>query len=287
MLVRSALIGRRVATTVRGSPHRLRAMSRRTPQSDWLVDRLQKLSLGQGLAVAATLFLIGLSLPIVIPAGEGWVSLLAQSQNLFLALALFVAAVTGYAALRRSLERRRFDSDVNLSDLTWDEFEGHLAEYYRRRGTSVTYRGGASSDGGVDLVLDDATGRRVVQAKHWKARSVGVVPLRALWGVREDERANGAVCVTSGTFTREALRFAQGKRLELIDGNQLRRLVAEVKSAPGASASVVVTSSTNLERCPDCGQGTVTKRLARKGPRAGLSFLGCSRYPACGYTRDT
>jgi hypothetical protein len=38
------------------------------------------------------------------------------------------------------------------------------------------------------------------------------------------------VVVTSGTFTPDAIHFAEGKRLELIDGDQLRRLIAEIRS---------------------------------------------------------
>lgn len=37
--------------------------------------------------------------------------------------------------------------------------------------------------------------------------------------------------------------------------------------------------------CPLCGQPMVV-RLAKKGDRAGSSFLGCSRYPECRGTRD-
>jgi len=252
----------------------------------FLSQVLQKLSLRQGLALTAVLVVSGWALPVFIPAGQGWNSVYAQAgQSLLWALALFVAAVTGYSALRRSLDRRRFDSDMNLGALTWDDFEGYLAEYYRRRGASVTYRGGAGSDGGVDLVLDDASGRRIVQAKHWKTRRVGIVPLRALWGVRDDERAQGAVFVTSGTFTPEALRFAEGKRLELIDGEQLNRVVAELKNA-GGDASTLARPSVGAERCPQCGEGNLTRRLARKGPRAGSHFIGCSRWPQCKYTRD-
>ena len=37
--------------------------------------------------------------------------------------------------------------------------------------------------------------------------------------------------VTSGSYTRDALRFANGKRYDLIDGERLDRLVREVKGA--------------------------------------------------------
>jgi restriction system protein len=36
--------------------------------------------------------------------------------------------------------------------------------------------------------------------------------------------------------------------------------------------------------CPRCG-APLKQRIARRGPRAGRPFLGCSRYPACKYNR--
>ena len=257
------------------------------PRGSRLVVALQKRSLRWGMAVAAVLLLVGFALPLVVPAGQGWISLLAQGKNPLWAFALFVLAVTGYSAIRRWSDGRLFDSDLNLTDLSWEEFEGYLAEFYRRLGVSVTYRGGAGADGGVDLVLEDATGRRILQAKHWKATSVGVVPLRALWGVRDDEHAQGAVFVTSGVFTRDAIRFAEGKRLELVDGIELRRWIAQVKAASAVASPSIATPVAAGKPCPKCGDGILVERLARRGAKAGSHFWGCSRWPECKYTTDT
>jgi restriction system protein len=51
----------------------------------------------------------------------------------------------------------------------------------------------------------------IVQCKHWRSRLVGVKPLRELWGVLSDEKADGAIFITSGSFSADALAFAQGK----------------------------------------------------------------------------
>lgn len=37
--------------------------------------------------------------------------------------------------------------------------------------------------------------------------------------------------------------------------------------------------------CPRCG-APLKQRTAKRGPRAGRLFLGCSRYPACKYIRN-
>jgi restriction system protein len=90
------------------------------------------------------------------------------------------------------------------------------------------------ADGGVDLNLTYPSGERlIVQCKHWLNRPVGVKPLRELWGVLDDEKAGGAIFVTSGSFTAAALAFGRGKRMELIDGPKLRGMMAEVKRTHG------------------------------------------------------
>jgi len=249
---------------------------------DLLIEAIQRLPLRVSIAIASGLVVVGFLVRLV-PSGQGWSSLARDTQLLWWSLAFFVLVAAGVAVLRRAVDGRLFDSGRDITDLTWEQFEGYLAEFFRRHGSSVTYRGGSSADGGVDLVLDEARGRRIVQAKHWKARSVDVVTLRALWGVREDERAVGAVVVTSGTFTRAALRFADGKALDLIDGRRLRRMVAEVKGArpefgeAPASTSIV---------CPRCHEGRLVERRAQRGRTAGSSFLGCDRFPECRYTRN-
>jgi restriction system protein len=261
---------------------------------DDVVETFEQLPARVGIAVALVLVVIGWLLPIVV-SGPGYAGPLAQSAKVV--VWMFAAAVvvgTAVGAGRRVFDRRRFDSTERIEDLTWRQFEGYLAEYFRRRGSQVTYRGGAAADGGVDLVLDDASGRRIVQAKHWRVRRVGVVPLRALWGVLDDERAQGAVAVTSGTFTPDAVRFAEGKRLELIAGDELRRLVAEVRSTgvmprPAATVGAPIgpmTATTVSESCPQCGRGVVERKLARKGRNAGSYFLSCNRFPECRYARD-
>jgi len=263
---------------------------RRAPKSpfDEAADVFEQLPLKVGLLTAAGLLLIGWVLPLLFGSGSGFAAVYAQLGKLMLWLfAAVVASAALVGAGRRAMDRGRFDSDVTLDDLTWSQFESYLAEYFRRRGASVTHRGGAVADGGVDLVLDDVSGRRIVQAKHWKSRSVGVVPLRALWGILDDERAQGAVVVTSGQFTPDAVRFAEGKRLELIGRDQFVRLVAEMKGTgsplPVAPAPAVAEAA---EACPRCRRGVLVTKKAHRGRNAGSEFLSCSRFPECKYARD-
>lgn len=252
---------------------------RQEPLLEELAAPFAHLPLKAGVLTGGFLAIVGWALPLLVPLHgldlSGYLAIAGRWIVWALAALILVAAASG--AARRSGERARFDSTLRVEDLTWSEFEGYLAEYFRRRGNLVTPRGGASADGGVDLVLEGPKGRWIVQAKHWKSHQVGVTSLRQLWGVLGDERADGAIFVTSGGFTAEARAFAHGKQLELIDGPALRLLVAGVRPGPTVLPSVA---------CPSCGKGSLEKRLARRGKNAGSYFLGCSRYPDCRYTRN-
>lgn len=196
-------------------------------------------------------------------------------------LAGLVLAYTLIGVVRRLIDRRTFNSTDDPSSLNWSQFERLMAEFYRRKGATVSLRGGPTPDGGVDLSLTYPSGERlIVQCKHWKQRQVGVKPVRELWGVLDDEKADGAIFVTSGSFSADTVAFANGKQLELIDGTRLRSMMADVKRAQPAAAVVDPAQSTNSPQCPRCGSPMVA-RTARRGANAGEQFWGCSTYPKC------
>ncbi len=114
------------------------------------------------------------------------------------------------------------------------------------------------------------------QAKHWRSRVVRLPQVRELWGAVADEHANGAIFVTSGSFTDDARRWTAAKNLTLIDGAQLVGLIASVQ----VSASSSPTLATPTPLCRVCGRPMVL-RTARHGRSAGQTFWGCSGYPQC------
>jgi restriction system protein len=65
---------------------------------------------------------------------------------------------------------------------------------------------------------------------------VGVSTIGELFGVMTAEGATGGAVVTSGTFSADAISFAAGKSIQLIDGQQLEKLVLSVKRAPSSDS---------------------------------------------------
>jgi restriction system protein len=202
-----------------------------------------------------------------------------------------VALAAGFAGWKYRQERQAFlQANVDiawLSDLTWREFERRVADMYRDDGFTVEETGGGGADGGVDLQLRKNGRTTIVQCKKWRSFKVGVRPVRELYGVMVAEKADRAVFVSSGIYTQEALEFARGKPLDLIDGAQLATMLKRGQSAalPGSACGAVKGAGSNTEaperpKCPRCGSEMVLRR-ARTGPKAGREFWGCPAFPKC------
>src|SRR5258708_15004030 len=114
--------------------------------------------------------------------------------------------------------------------MSWREFETLVGEGFRRRGYSVKETGGGGPDGGVDLVLSKDGEKTLVQCKQWKAFKVGVSTVRELYGVMAADGAAAGFVVTSGRFTQEAVAFAAGRNIHLMDGAALMKLLKEAKA---------------------------------------------------------
>ena len=169
-----------------------------------------------------------------------------------------------------------------LDAMSWQNFEILVGEYFRRQGFGVHDNGGGGADGGVDVVLRKGDAHYLVQCKHWRALRVGVQPVRELYGVMAAHGAAGGFVVTSGDFTEDAVRFADGLApLTLINGQALRRGLREQLDASPDSTPAEQASPD----CPLCGAPMVL-RQARQGATPGKQFWGCSRY-AQGQCRGT
>ncbi len=137
-------------------------------------------------------------------------------------------------SLLSSLGGRTADSgtcfeEIDLQSLNGLEFEQVCEQLVKKMGfeTEVTK---ASGDGGIDIVATNnsplLSGKYIIQCKRYSG-SVGEPIIRDLYGVVTSERANKGILMTSGTFTRQAIDFAEGKPIELIDGIELRKLMKE------------------------------------------------------------
>jgi restriction system protein len=119
----------------------------------------------------------------------------------------------------------------SLCRLSWKQFEDLVGEAYRRQGYAVKEMLGGGADNGVDLVLTRNGESILVQCMRWRGLPVPDRTVRELYGVLMDRRAAAAKLVTTSKFTPDAVGFANGKPIELVDAEALLRLVAQVQTS--------------------------------------------------------
>ncbi len=179
----------------------------------------------------------------------------------------------------------RFSTDL-LHELEWKRFEQLVEGYFALSGwTTRPNRPGA--DGGVDVHLfrpDQQKAAAVVQCKAWNAYTVGVKPVRELFGVMAADGVPEGFFVTTGDYTSEARSFAAGKPMTLIDGRDLLKRIESLPPESQADLYARVTAGDyTTPTCPQCGIKMV-RREAGKGRAVGSEFWGCSNYPRCRQT---
>jgi restriction system protein len=231
--------------------------------------------------------------------------ILAQSSPVIAQLARLASyvclAAAGLSLLRAFFVRRKFAAQRSIADLralTWQQFETIVGEAFRRKGYSVIENGQGGADGGVDLVMSKDGKRYLVQCKQYRASTVSVTIVREIFGVVAAQRAAGAIVVTTGAFTKDAIEFAKSQPIELIDGRALEAMVRGINGVTTPLAGISASSSSSSPRssspspapspaaspvisCPKCGS-----EMARRTPRAGgTAFYGCSTFPKCRGTR--
>lgn len=206
-----------------------------------LIELLTLVPWWTNLLLAAPVYL---GLRYALPAAgfeQPWLAGLAGAAPI-LAPAAAAAMVLGALidALRVHARRRLLHGQSGLEsvmDLRWQEFETLLEEIFRRRGYEVSAQGGeVPAEGDVDLRLRRAGRLYVVQCRYRRAYRVGVDSVFDLCDTMAAHGAAGGFLVTCGKFTGEALRFAFGKPVELIDGGDLVSWIEELRGGTAAEA---------------------------------------------------
>jgi restriction system protein len=231
--------------------------------------------------VSAILALLAFTiLPGMLPAA-------VVNGGLVVMITFALLAISAISALRSLRSRSLLDAQTGLDslrDLPSKRFEDVLAEAYRRQGYQVKEMLGSGADGGIDLLLRKDGHDVVVQCKRWKGKPVSVQVVRELYGVMIDQRASAAKIVATTSFTPDAVAFAKGKPIELVDSKALQRLVRGVQTSN--RLAIISDEPDHLTpMCPRCNTPMVL-REARRGAYAGQKFWGCTSYPKCRGTRQ-
>jgi len=181
-------------------------------------------------------------------------------------------------------ERAKFQKTDDLIErlraIDWFQFEKLVALVYRKLGYTVTRRGGANPDGGIDLLIEKDGQRLAVQCKHWKTWNVGVKPVREFLGALTDVGITKGVLITLCGYTGEAKQLADKHGIEIVNELGLAKMIETTDARFNPETLEILNDTRRF--CPKC-ESELVLRTARKGLGAGGQFWGCSAYPRCRY----
>lgn len=168
-----------------------------------------------------------------------------------------------------------------LRALEWKRFDLVLTKYYELLAIdAITLR--CRSDGGTDMLLTKPGGEyalAVIQCKAWTTRSISVDKVQGLLALMGETRSDRGMFVTTGTYTQEALDFAVGHGLHLLDGfDMLGKILALSPAQQNVLLSCAFGGDYTTPSCPTCGIKT-QQRASKRGP-----FWACPNYRRCGTT---
>lgn len=137
-----------------------------------------------------------------------------------------------------------------LTSLSRQQFDMLLTQAFRQRGYVIgeVAVGQRSAQGSVDLVLRKSGEYFLVHSKAWRVALVEVTAVRELDQAMRAQHAAGGFVVTSGSFTREAMGFASGRKIQLIDGRTLREMLNDTAGMPTGVPSVVTMGPSTLSK---------------------------------------
>jgi HJR/Mrr/RecB family endonuclease len=162
-----------------------------------------------------------------------------------------------------------------LRKIDWFQFEKLVELIYQHRGFTVKRLGGANPDGGVDLIVESATDKFVVQCKHWRKWTVGVRNIREFLGTLTDSGISKGIFITMVGYSGEAKQLADKHGIQILNETDLVKMLGA--SSLMYSKEISELFSDERKFCPKCEKQMVL-RIARVKRN---QFWGCSNYPRC------
>lgn len=125
----------------------------------------------------------------------------------------------------RRLTLERIKDRNNLYDLTPQEFEEIVGEMYKNLGYSVKLTP-ISNDRGKDIIIHKDGKKYIVECKKYSLdKNIGRPALQKFFAAISEEKAGLGYFITTSSFAKTAIKYAEGNNIELIDGNNLVQMM--------------------------------------------------------------
>lgn len=130
-----------------------------------------------------------------------------------------------YASTRGRYQEKTLRELQQMDPYAFEEYVGNVLRANGYRRVIVTSR---SNDGGKDIICYDAAGRKcVVEVKRYADKHlIGRPMIQKLHSCMIHEKAPKAIFITTSDFNNNAISYARGKNIELING---KRFIGMVK----------------------------------------------------------
>jgi len=136
---------------------------------------------------------------------------------------LVIACIALARQVRAPSSRRVASTLEGVRAMSWNDFAAALETGFKRDGYAVSRLAGPAAD--FEIAKE---GRRaVVSGKRWKVKQTGIEPLRELQGAKDARDAHECIYVVAGDLTDNARAFAAQKRIRLIGGAELTKLLPD------------------------------------------------------------
>ena len=159
-----------------------------------------------------------------------------QIQSIALLVLFLLVFIYKIVSLWKSFKNRsllkRNRTLKKLKRLSWDDFELLCMELFSKMGWKVLGNEKKGADGGVDIWMQKKSFTKknikaIVQCKRYDDALVTIKVIREMYGLMYEYDVDEVYVVTSNRFTRECYPFAEGKKMTLIDGEHLVKLITK------------------------------------------------------------
>jgi restriction system protein len=137
---------------------------------------------------------------------------------------LVIGIIAASRQLRAPSAARVAEALEAVGSMSWREFSNLMEEAFRRDGYEIARLSGPQAD----FTMTRSGRTALVSCRRWKAASNGIEPLRELHTAMEVREAQESIYVTTGEITDTARRFANEKKIRLLQGAELARLLLRV-----------------------------------------------------------
>jgi restriction system protein len=151
---------------------------------------------------------------------------------------LGIGMIAAWKQFRAPSAARVTDTLEKISAMSWRDFSGVVEDAFRHDGYSVSRLGGPEAD----FAISKAGKIALISCKRWKAANSGIEPLRDLHAAIEKQDAHEGIYLTAGAVSDNARRFATDKKVQVVQGADLAKMLLAMRNNKEVSVAPTAKS---------------------------------------------